>query len=414
MQDKKIDIIGIGVGINTISNKSIEIIKNAQVLIGAKRMIEEISPLSLDCEQVILIDPQKIITYINENNKSSIVILMSGDTGFHSGTTKLISLFNDNDLNYEIHAGISSISYMASKIKRPWNDINLSSAHGVDCNFVGKVLSYKESVFLVGGEVTASSLIDTLLKLGFIGLTIHIGEDLGLSTEKITTLTPSDLMNFDNKMIFSTLSIVWVIRPNYFIDEYIGKLEDDDFIRGNVPITKSIIRNHIISSIGRNQEGLNLYDIGAGTGSVAIELALSNPMSMIYAFEGNKNAIELIKQNREKFNVYNLILIEVYVENKFIDCPAPDKVFIGGSKGNMTTLFDEILSLNDECYICISAITVETLNTAMNSFNKHFKREDIEINQIFVARSKLVASYNMLMGENPIFIISGGDKKNAK
>lgn len=408
MDKKNIAIVGIGVdGFDTLTYTCHNIIKNATLLIGATRMVESIVSnfnLSKDTHNTQnLIDSEKILQAIITCNETNIVVLMSGDTGFHSGATKFYDLLLNNNLNATIYAGISSVSYFASKINRSWNDVFLSSAHGVECNFIGEVLSNKECFFLVGGKITAGVLINSLFEFGFRDLIIYVGENLGYDNEKITKILLDKPIDFD----ISNLAVVWVVREEIFLDSYTGMILDDCFIRGNVPITKSTVRNHIISLIGRNQSGLTLYDVGAGTGSIAIELALSNPLSTVYAFEINPTAIDLIKQNKQKFNAYNLIVVEGSAPCSFQDFPPPDKVFIGGSKGNMCEIITSILDANSSCFFTVSAIAVETFAITIDLFKK-LEIDNFEVIQLSIAKTKSVASYNMLMGENPTFLISGG------
>lgn len=403
MKTKQIDIIGIGIGENSLTIEITRIIQNSTLIIGATRMVESVSALNSSAQVLALIDSNKIYESISSSTHSDIVVLMSGDTGFHSGATKLFNLLEHTDFIVNVHAGISSIQYLASKINRPWNGVNLVSAHGVDCNIIGEVLTHTESVFLVGGEVTPTVLVNSLVEAGFTDLTFFIGENLGSSNEKISTLTPSAPLEYE----FSSLAVVWVVRPTLLRDNYSGMLGDDDFIRGKVPITKSTVRNHVISLLGRNNSNNVIYDVGAGTGSIAIELALANPFATIYAFENNATACALITQNREKFNAYNLILVEGTAPSSFEGIPAPNKVFIGGSKGNMCDIFDAILERNSTCYFVVSAIAIETFAITINIFKeKHISNFDVT--QIFVAKNKSVGGYNMLMGENPTFVISGG------
>lgn len=403
---KNIDIIGIGVdGFNTLTLQATDIITKATFVIGARRMVEIVQRFNLYCSTQELIAPSDIFDAIVSSHYSDIVVLMSGDTGFHSGATKLYNLLEDNNseqvFNTNIHAGISSLQYFSAKIKRSWQGVALHSAHGVDCNFIGEVLTNKECFFLVGGSITATSLVNKLFEVGFTGLTVYIGENLGYENEKITIVTSKVDFEIDK------LSVVWVVRPDYYIDSYTGMLSDDDFIRGKVPITKSAVRNHVISLIGRQQKDLVLYDVGSGTGSIAIELALSNPMSTVYAFEVNSEALQLISQNREKFQAYNLVIVEGQAPTSFESelIASPDKVFIGGSKGNMESIFNSLLQ-KKSCYIVVSAIAVETFASTIAIF-KEKNLPNFEVVQLAVAHTKEVGSYNMLMGENPTFLISG-------
>ncbi len=406
---KKISVVGIGAnGRSGVTVECAELIKEASYLVGAKRMVESVISFNqeLDCDY--LIDGESIVKAVVDNATDNVVVVMSGDTGFHSGAAKLYELLVDNNVlesyDVEIYAGVSSLQYMASKIKRPWQDVFLTSAHGVECNFIGHLLCNRECFFLVGGKITAKSLINSLFEANFTDLIVYVGENLGYHDEKITVI---DKLDKEIDFEISSLAVVWVVRESLYIDSYVGMIDDDDFIRGKVPITKSSVRNHSVSLVGRNQSGLVFYDIGAGTGSIAVELALSNPNSIVYAFEVNPVAVDLIKENRLKFGAYNLILIEGNAPNSLENIPNPDKVFIGGSKGNMMEIFDVILEKNPACFITVSAIAVETFAKTVEIF-KEKNIANFNVTQLAVSNTKTVGDYNMLIAQNPTFLIYGG------
>ena len=111
-------------------------------------------------------------------------------------------------------------------------------------------------------------------------------------------------------------------------------MRDQEFIRGKVPMTKREVRAVSLERL-EIRDGEVLYDIGAGTGSVAIEAALASPGCRVYAFEQKEEACRLIRQNQEKFKVPNVTLIPGCAPESLEGLPAPDKVFIGGSGGKM-------------------------------------------------------------------------------
>lgn len=144
-----------------------------------------------------------------------------------------------------------------------------------------------------------------------------------------------------------------------------------------------------------------LWDIGAGTGSVSIEMALAAPLGYVYAVECDAAACSLIKQNRDKFHVHNLTLVEGKAPEKLTDLPAPDAVFIGGSKGNLPEIIDAVLTANPSARVCVSAIALETLQTALSSFATHGMTA--QITQIAISRSSSVGNLHLMKANNPVF-----------
>jgi precorrin-6Y C5,15-methyltransferase (decarboxylating) len=148
-----------------------------------------------------------------------------------------------------------------------------------------------------------------------------------------------------------------------------------------------------------------LWDVGAGTGSVSVELALAAPAGQVYAVECDPEACALIQQNREKFSAYNLTLIEGKAPEALDMLPAPDAVFIGGTKGNMDAVIDAVLHKNPVARLCVAAIALETLSAAVAALTAHGLAA--EVTQITVSRTKTAGSLHLLMANNPVFLIMG-------
>ena len=181
-------------------------------------------------------------------------------------------------------------------------------------------------------------------------------------------------------------------------------LPDDAFIRGAVPMTKQEVRAAALAKLAVAPTD-TLWDVGAGTGSVSVELALAAPAGQVYAVECNPEACALIQQNREKFSAYNLTLLEGKAPEALDALPAPDAVFIGGTKGNMAVVIDAVLHKNPSARLCIAAIALETLSAAVAALTAHGLAA--EVTQIAVSRTKAAGSLHLLMANNPVFLITG-------
>ncbi len=404
----KVTILGIGMdGVNTITKEAENALKEAELLIGAKRMVESVA-CGYDIAFHYEIDSQKIVQKITESSYAHVVVIMSGDTGFYSGTNLLVKRLEETsstlNIQVEVLCGITSVQYLASKIKRPWQKVHLESAHGIEANVIGTVMQYPESFFLTGGNITVSVLLEQLTKAGLGDAVAYIGEEMGYPTEKITCTTAKE----GCERTYHSLAVVWIVRKELYLDSYSGRISDEEFIRGKVPITKEEVRTQIVSDIGRGLKEV-IYDIGAGTGSIAIELALANPLSEIYAFEVNPEACQLIRENREKFGAYNVTLIEGPAPESMEGIPTATRVFVGGSKGNMKEILERVWSKEQNAYVVVSAIAVETFGQTIALFDE-LEIPDMEVTQIAISKTKVLGGYHMLMGQNPIFLISGGVK----
>jgi len=148
-----------------------------------------------------------------------------------------------------------------------------------------------------------------------------------------------------------------------------------------------------------------LVDVGAGTGSVGIEAAGYLSQGSVYGIEINHDGIDIIKKNIEKFQIDNYNLIEGLAPEN-IPKIKYHRMFVGGSKGNLDTIVNHFMEHSaEDGVIVINAIVLETLTKAMDTLKAN-RFTDIEVVSMTVARNRKVGTMNMMMGENPIYIIT--------
>ena len=181
-----------------------------------------------------------------------------------------------------------------------------------------------------------------------------MGQCLGTPEEKIFRGSVKELAAGR----FNSLSVLLVEAAEVLPRRAPG-LPDEAFERGDVPMTKQEVRAAVLAKLAVRPEDI-LWDVGAGTGSVSVELALAAPRGRVYAVECRPEGCALIKANREKFRTRNLVLVEGLAPAALSDLPAPDAVFIGGSKGSLAAIVDAALDKNPDARICVSAIALET------------------------------------------------------
>ena len=179
---------------------------------------------------------------------------------------------------------------------------------------------------------------------------------------------------------------------------------DEAFLRGDVPMTKQEVRAAALAKLAVRPTD-TLWDVGAGTGSVSVELALAAPRGRVYAVECDPEACALIRKNRERFAAWNLTLIEGKAPQALEALPAPDAVFLGGTKGSMEAVVDAVLAKNPQARLCISAIALETLSAAVAALTA--REFTAEVTQIAVSCTKPAGRLHLLMANNPIFLITG-------
>jgi cobalt-precorrin-6B (C15)-methyltransferase len=185
-------------------------------------------------------------------------------------------------------------------------------------------------------------------------------------------------------------------------------IDDGDFIRENAPMTKKEVRVITCSKLNLEKDS-KVLDIGGGTGSTSIEFASLSPEIQVTVIERNFDSFELIKKNIEKFGLEN---IRPMCGKACEDLPDEefDRIFIGGSGGNMEEIFQWMGShLSEGGTVVANTLTIENLYK-MTSMIKEYNYENIDVTQVNISKGKDIANLTMMIANNPIFIISG-DKK---
>ena len=409
----KVNIVGIGPGNeNSMTKEAVQAIEQSACLIGDKRVVapfENMGKAILHSSSVK--DIKNYLKNYGENREnyaknSEVSILVSGDVGFYS----LAKSFLDDDETIgeiKLICGISSLQYFCSKLKTSWDDVMTVSLHGRDSSILDKVMNNHKVFVLTGGKNTPADICKTLSEFG-LDVQVSVGENLSYAEERITTDSAGNIA----KMVFGPLSAMLIINHNPITDKVITHgLPDDLFIRGDVPMTKQEIRSISLSKLQLLSTDI-IYDIGAGTGSVAIEIALQAANGTVYAIEKETDALELIKKNKEKFGTVNLIIIPSKAPDGIEDLPKPDKVFIGGNGGNLSSILDVVFGKNPDVRVVINAITLETLHDIVGYFRP--KPEiDVEIVNITVSKAKKVGANNLMFGQNPVTIITAQRNVNS-
>lgn len=180
-------------------------------------------------------------------------------------------------------------------------------------------------------------------------------------------------------------------------------MRDEWFIRGEIPMTKSEVRAVSVSRLELQTNSI-VYDIGAGTGSVSVEAALRVPNGHVYAFEQKEEGCALIRANAEKAGLTNLTVVPGKAPESLAGYPAPDRVFLGGSSGNMEEILDLVTELNPAVQLVINVIALESLNQAMAWFQK--KGWEPEVVCMQVSRAAKRGPYHMMQAQNPIYILA--------
>ena len=392
---RKVSLIGIGISKETYTKVASDRVRDADLIIGARRMLESADTTGKATLEEYVSD--RIVKYLNENKGfSNIAVLFSGDIGFYSGATKLGIALDKDEFDVEYVCGISSVVYFCSRIGETWQDVHLISGHGREVNIIGNVDRYRKVFSLLQNGDSVRTLCDDLERYGLGDVKVTIGCDFGSEDEKIFSGKPSEIRDKD----FGQLCVALIINDD--ARNLVSGISDADFIRGDAPMTKSEIRMLSVAKLRLDDDSI-IYDVGAGTGSVSIELAQSAINGKVYAIEMKDAAADLIEQNKLKFRTPNVEVIRGTAPESMKDLPAPTHAFIGGSSGNLKDIVKCLLEKNPRIRMVINAVTLETIGEIV-SVIKELNLNEEETISVSVDRTRKVGRYHLMDAQNPVYI----------
>ena len=386
-----VTLIGCGCGSLTCDARAA--IDSAELVIGSSRLLKEYGDGKQQTEAVTV---PAIKAAIEGAVCEKICVLYSGDSGFYSGARLLLPELEGYYVR--VLPGVSSVQAFAARLKRPWQDWLLRSAHGVECDAVAAVCQGRPAFFLTGGKAGPAEICRELTDAGLGFLKVYIGEDLGTAYERITEGTAAAFSAGD----FSLLSVL-LAEPAPRYPRRVSGIPDTAFLRAEkVPMTKREIRAAILAELAVTPEDV-CWDIGTGTGSAAIELALS--CRAVYSVEREGAALDIAAQNRERFGAWNLRLVKGEAPAAILELPKPDAVFVGGSNGKLDEIVNVIHAANPDARICVSAITIEGLHNSYTALRE--LGYETEVTQLSVSRSKPAGGLTLMLAQNPVWLITG-------
>lgn len=401
-EQKKQLVTLLGIGMGTLQDLTTEArlaCTEADVIIGAPRMVEALREYGKP--SMYSYKAAEIAEFIMANpDKQQIVVAFSGDIGFYSGTKKLLEVLGDMPVQVRLLCGISSVVYFASKLKTSWEDMKLVSNHGRTQNLLAAVKAHKKVFSLAGFAESIRRICTELMENHLSHVKVSVGCQLSYPEEQIICGKPEELLEFD----VEGLCVMVVENPKAEAYVVTHGLSDEVFERGNAPMTKEEVRSISLSKLALTRQAV-VYDVGAGTGSISLECAMQAVDGMVYAIEKKADALELLEKNKKNLGVSNLEIVAGLASEAMDGLPMPTHAFIGGSSGNMKEIIHCLLAKNPNVRIVINCIALETVAEVMNILKETtFSHQDIAA--VSVAKSKTLGSYHMMMGQNPVYIIT--------
>ncbi|WP_305045439.1 precorrin-6y C5,15-methyltransferase (decarboxylating) subunit CbiE [Geoalkalibacter sp.] len=402
---KKIYVIGAGVeGQEGFGRRALELIAQARVLIGGERQLA-LFPEHPGRKVAVTNNLAEIVDLLN-GIKDQAVVLTSGDPLFFSIGRYLLRNLPGAEL--EFVPNVSSAQYAFAKIKEPWDDAVFISAHGRGLKkAVDRIVANDKAAVLTDEINTPRAIAAELVARGRDGYAAYLCEELGTPRERILATDVKGLLDIEA----APLNVLILIKEyDAEGEEYIPTLgiPDEEFAAVKKLITKEEVRVITLAKLQLRHD-MTLWDIGAGSGSVSIEADHLLPNGRIFAVERNPQCLQFIRDNLRKFNARNVSLVEGEAPACLEALPDPERVFIGGSGGN---LWDILKAVDDRLAadgrIVLNAITLDTLTGATEFFDN--AGYDVEVTVVNISRTRPLTDYKMFEANNPVFIITAAKK----
>ena len=396
---RKFTIIGAGMGaMDTLTGEAVRALETAEAVFATKRLAA-LSPKAKVCAFSELAEQAIQCT------KKHISLLVSGDVGFFSAAGKLRERLLPHG-EVQLVPGLSSMQYMCAKCGISYENLCFKSLHGRSGSILGAV-SYHEATFaLTGGENNAQTVCKCLTEAGLGDLLVHLGENLGAENERVLHSTAAELA----ELSCADLAVLLVENPRAVNKN--EPIRDEMLARAKVPMTKEEVRWVSVNRLAVRPSD-TVWDVGAGTGAVTLELARKAYDGTVYAVECKSEAAVLLHGNRTKLGGYNVKIIEGHAPEVLENLPAPDCVFVGGSGGELREILALAKAKNPAVRVVVNAIALETLFAAQSALQE-LGFNDIQITQLAATRGRSVGAYTMLTANNPVFILSGRSINEGK
>jgi precorrin-6Y C5,15-methyltransferase (decarboxylating) len=411
-----IHVVGIGLESELLPRVA-KLVGAADVLVGSARHLEFFPGYAGD--RLVLGEIDRVIQQIQTHIEAGrvVVVLTSGDPLFFGLGRLLLVHFPSEILTFHPH--VSSVQLAFNRLKIPWQDARVVSVHGRSLDCLESLLHKGAAPIAiltdtVNSPIAIASLLESLhLPTKY---RIWVCENLGGSDERV-----SELGEDGDRQKFAALNVVVLVKQESIAPAStqlpaIGIPDAEFHCFSDLPglITKKEVRVLSISELALLPQQV-IWDIGAGTGSVAIEMARLSPSSQIFAIEKNAAGIALIRQNCDRFGVSNVQVIAGSAPEALMDLPPPDRIFMGGSSGKSIEILEICRDrLRSDGVIVANFASPEHLATTMQWLKQH----DFEVRllQVNLARSVPIGGsdgISRLSPLNPVTILRSHPHKNT-
>ncbi len=401
---RAVTVVGIGAdGCAGLTSRAAGAVASARVLAGGERHLAFFP--QFQGERIVLDENLaaalgRVAALADEN---PVCVLASGDPLFFGIGTRLLERIPARDVEFIPHP--SSAQWAFARAGVPWEDAAFVSLHGRGREGLAARVRRRRKVALLTDRVNAPpALARHLLDHATRDLRAIVCEDLGGAGERVRAFALEELAALEDA---HPLNVVLLVRPDgWRPPQVIPFLSDEAFEKRRGLVTKREVRLLALGALGLRDDSV-VWDVGAGSGSVAVEAALVACEGRTYAIESDPECLEYIGRNVRAHGADNVRIVAGRAPEALDGVDAPDAVFVGGSGGALA----EILARSAACLrpggrVVVSAVTLDTLEEARRALGALGLAAEITLAS--VGRSAPLAGRTRLDPLSPVFLVTAG------
>ncbi|UCG20739.1 MAG: precorrin-6y C5,15-methyltransferase (decarboxylating) subunit CbiE [Deltaproteobacteria bacterium] len=400
----RVTVVGIGLGPEDLGKAHLDAIQKAEILVGGKKQLAMFAGLT-ESTWTLGANPRATLEEVRDKAAGKrVVILASGDPLFFGIGKRALEVFGPENLTFL--PNLTALQKTFARLKLPWNQARAVSVHGRKAtDFFAELAHPGPIAIYTDPENRPDRMAKLLREYGMTNRKVAVVEEIGSDQERCleTNLAEAEGMQF------APVNVM-VLYPEEEKEPAarLG-LEDELFAKDKSLITKRESRALILAELQIEPQGV-MWDVGAGSGSVGIEAVRLAPGLRVYAVEKDRARLEMIQENVKRLGGFGVKAVLGEAPGALEDLPDPDRVFVGGSGGNLTDILEIVEKrLRPGGRTVVSVVTLETLARAQRIADKAGLAHEwllLQVGRTVPIQSDKEALMSRFQAQTPLFLLS--------
>ncbi len=402
---RPVTIVGMGMSPQDLTARHHDLIAAAEVLVGGRRHLAHFADLTAEKIEIGKGLSTLLPAIRSAARDRRVVVLASGDPLYYGVGAYLVRALGPE--NVRVYPNVSSVAAAFARIRHPGQDVRVVSQHGRDgaAQLLAATGEADWVAVFTDPTHTPAQVARLLLQNEVTGFEMCILENMGTATERISWLGPESAAAnafADPNLVVLKRSPQAAASPPRPL--FLG-MPDEQFDHQNGLITKAEVRVLALSRLQLRPRD-TLWDLGAGSGSLAIEAAVFIRSGLIFAVEQNPERIQQIRRNAARFGVSNLSAVQAVLPEGLEPLPDPDRIFIGGGGRNLGAIIRQAASrLKPGGRMVVNTVLLDTIQSAVAAMQQLGWEADLV--QAQISRSQRMPWSLRMTAHNPVWIVSG-------